>query len=131
VTYPWKLEIGDHSWIGDDVVLYSLGEIRIGAHSVVSQRSYLCAGSHDIESVAFDILARPVTVGSQCWIASDVFVGPGVSIGDGTVVGARSAVFGDLPAGMICHGSPAHPVRRRKDDARDPRLEPVREARDR
>src|SRR5690349_12050485 len=56
-TYPWKVTIGDYSWVGDDVVLYSLGEIRIGEHSVVSQRSYLCTGSHDPGSLAFDIFA--------------------------------------------------------------------------
>lgn len=114
VTYPWKVSIGDHSWVGDDAVLYSLGEIVIGAHSVVSQRSYLCAGTHDAGEPHFDIVAKPISIGSQCWIATDVFVAPGVTIGDGTVVGARSAVFGDLPAGMICHGTPARPVRRRR-----------------
>lgn len=113
VTYPWKVEIGDYSWIGDDVILYSLGAIRIGAHSVVSQRSYLCAGDHDYRSEAFEIRARPIVVGSQVWIASDVFVAPGVRIGDQAVVGARSSVFGDLPAAMVSVGSPARPVRSR------------------
>lgn len=123
VTYPWKVTIGDYAWIGDGAVLYSLGEIHVGAHSVVSQRSYLCAGSHDPDSIAFDIVALPVVVGRECWIAADVFVAPGVSIGDGTVVGARSTVFADLPPGMICRGSPAVPVRRRlpgEDDALEP-----------
>ena len=113
VTYPWKVEIGDHSWIGDGVVLYSLGTVHIGAHSVVSQNSYVCAGSHNPESVAFDIFALPVWIGDECWIASDVFVAPGVSIGDGAVVGARSSVFEDLPPAMICRGNPAVPVRPR------------------
>jgi len=113
ITYPWKVSIGDHSWIGDEVVLYSLGEIRIGAHSVISQKSYICAGTHNPESLAFDILALPVWVGSECWIASDVFVAPGVSIADGAVVGARSTVVQDLPAGMVCYGHPAVPVRPR------------------
>jgi putative colanic acid biosynthesis acetyltransferase WcaF len=113
ITYPWKLSIDDYSWIGDNVVLYSLGEIRVGAHSVISQHSYLCAGTHDPESAAFDILARPIHIGAQCWLASDVFVAPGVSIADAVVVGARSAVFDDLPEAMICFGTPAKPVRRR------------------
>lgn len=113
ITYPWKVSIGDHSWIGDEVVLYSLGEIRIGSHSVISQRSYLCTGRHDPESVAFDISALPIVIGSQCWLASDVFVAPGVSIADAAVVGARSSVFHDLPKAMICYGNPARPVRRR------------------
>ncbi len=113
VTYPWKLSIGDYSWIGDEVVLYSLGEIHIGSNSVVSQRSYLCAGSHDYTRPTFDISAPAIRVGNQVWIATDVFVAPGVEIGDGSVVGARSSVFSSLPPGMICYGSPAVPVRPR------------------
>lgn len=113
ITYPWKVSVGDYSWIGDRAVLYSLAEIHIGAHSVVSQDCYLCAGSHDPESVAFDIFAVPIHIGSQCWLASDVFVAPGISISDAAVVGARSSVFHDLPEAMICYGSPARPVRQR------------------
>ena len=113
VTFPWKLSIGDYAWIGDEVVLYCLGEISIGAHTVISQRSYLSAGSHDYEQPDFPILAPPITIGEQAWLATDVFVGPGVRIGAGAVVGARSSVFKDLPAGMICYGNPAIPVRPR------------------
>jgi len=114
ITYPWKVWIGDHSWIGDGAKLYSLADIRIGLNSVVSQHAYLCTGSHDASSVTFDLRALPITIGTECWIASDVFVALGVNIGDGTVVGARSTVFQDLPKGMICYGNPAKPVRRRK-----------------
>jgi putative colanic acid biosynthesis acetyltransferase WcaF len=114
VTYPWKVRIGDHSWIGDEVVLYSLGEIEIGANSVISQRSYICAASHDHTVPTFDIFARKVTIGAEAWIATEVFVGPGVTIGRGAVVGARSSVFKDLPEGMICMGSPARPIEPRR-----------------
>jgi putative colanic acid biosynthesis acetyltransferase WcaF len=114
ITYPWKLDIGDHSWIGDGVVLYTLGAIHIGAHSVVSQKSYICTGSHNPHRIGFDIFALPVWIGDECWIASDVFVAPGVSIGDGAVIGARSTVFDDMPAGMVCRGNPAKPVRLRR-----------------
>jgi putative colanic acid biosynthesis acetyltransferase WcaF len=110
VTYPWKVSIGDYSWVGDDVVLYSLGEIEIGSNAVISQRSYLCAAGHDYQSPGFDIFDSKVTVGDQAWVAADVFVGPGVTIGPGAVVGARSSVFRDLPQGMLCMGSPARPV---------------------
>jgi putative colanic acid biosynthesis acetyltransferase WcaF len=110
ITYPWKLSIGDHAWIGDDAVLYSLGPINLGANSVVSQRSYLCAATHDYRSATFDIVAQPIAVGEMAWLAADVFVAPGVTIGAGCVVGARSAVFGDLPPMMLCFGSPAKPV---------------------
>lgn len=113
ITFPWKVKIGDHSWIGDNVTLYSLGEIRIGKNTVVSQRSYLCTGSHDYSSVSFDIYAEPIIVGDEAWIASDVFVSPGVTIGDGCVVGIRSTVIEDLPPRMVCYGSPARPVKDR------------------
>lgn len=113
ITYPWKVTIGDHAWIGDHAILYSLADIRIGAHSVVSQLSHLCTGSHAIESASFAITAAPITIGSQCWIASDVFIAPGVTIADAAVVGARSSVFHDLPPAMICTGTPARPVRPR------------------
>ena len=114
ITYPWKLSIGDHAWIGDDVVLYTLGQIAIGAHAVVSQRSYLCTGSHDYTRETFDIFARSIVIGAQAWLATDVFVAPGVEIGAGTVVGARSSVFKSLPAGVVASGSPAKVVRARE-----------------
>lgn len=113
ITYPWKVFIGDHAWIGDDVVLYSLGEIFIGDNAVVSQRSYLCAADHDHTLVDFPIRSRKVTIGAQAWLAADVFIAPGVSIGEGTVIGARSSVFKDMPAGMVCFGYPCIPVKNR------------------
>lgn len=113
VTYPWKLTVGDYSWIGDEVVLYTLGEIEIGSHVVISQRSYLCTGSHEPTQLAFDIFARPIVIEDQVWLATDVFVAPGVRIGRGTVLGARSSVFSDLPVGKICYGNPAIVVRDR------------------
>jgi putative colanic acid biosynthesis acetyltransferase WcaF len=112
-TYPWKVRIGDYSWIGDQVELYSLGEIQIGSHTVISQRSYLCTGSHDPASLPFDIYSLPIMIGSQAWIATDVFIAPGVEIGDGCVVGARSTVHHSLPAGKICYGNPAQAVKDR------------------
>jgi putative colanic acid biosynthesis acetyltransferase WcaF len=113
VTYPWKVSIGDYSWIGDDVILYSLGEIEIGTHAVVSQRSYICTGTHDFKSTPFDIQASKIVIEDEAWIATDVFVAPGVRIGHGTVVGARSSVFADLPAMVVCVGTPAKPIRPR------------------
>jgi putative colanic acid biosynthesis acetyltransferase WcaF len=113
ITYPWKLSIGDHSWIGDDVNLYTLGEIEIGSNTVISQKCYLSTGSHDYTSPAFDIYAQKITIGNGVWLASDVFVAPGVTIGDGTVVGARSTVLNDLPGGMVCYGNPAKPIKPR------------------
>lgn len=113
VTYPWKVKIGAYSHIGDDVVLYSYGDITIGNSVVVSQKSYLCAGTHDFLSEAFELQSFPIVIEDQVWLAADVFVAPGITVGQGTVVGARSSVFSNLPEFMICTGSPAKPVRSR------------------
>ena len=115
ITYPWKVSIGDYSWIGDEVVLYSLGEIEIGSHTVISQRSYICTGTHDYQSSDFSIYSKKITIGHKCWLATDVYVAPGINIGDLTVVGARSSVFSDLPSGKVCLGSPAKPIKDRTE----------------
>ena len=116
--FPWKVSIGDNSWIGDDVNLYSLGNIKIGSNVVVSQKCYLCTGSHDYQSVNFDILQEEIIIEDECWLATDVFVGPGVIIGKGTMIGARSSVFKSLPENKICLGSPAKPIRDRLINSR-------------
>lgn len=107
ITYPWKVEIGDDSWIGDNVELYSLGPIRIGSNAVVSQGSYLCAGTHDHRDPLFPIVAAPITVEDEAWVAAQVFIAPGINIGRGAVVGARSLVLADVPPGMLAAGHPA------------------------
>ena len=113
ITYPWKISIGDYSWIGDDVVLYSLGEIEIGCNTVISQRGYICTGSHDYSQLDFPIFAKKITIKDECWLATDVFVAPGMTIEKGTVVGARSSVYKDLPANKICMGNPAKIIKDR------------------
>jgi putative colanic acid biosynthesis acetyltransferase WcaF len=116
IIYPWKVSIGDWSWIGDNASLYSLGEIEIGDNVVISQNSYLCTGSHDLKKPSFDIYAEKIVVEAESWIAADVFVAPGVRIGHGAVVGARSTVLDDLPSMMVCYGNPARPMRPRLDE---------------
>jgi putative colanic acid biosynthesis acetyltransferase WcaF len=113
ITYPWKISIGNNSWIGDGVVLYSLGEIVIGNNAVISQKSYICAGSHDYTKPDFPIFANKVTIEDECWLATDVYLAPGVTIGKGSVVGARSSVFQDLPGGKVCFGNPARIIKER------------------
>lgn len=110
IEIPWNICLEDRVVIGDYATLYSLGTIEIGANTVVSQHSYLCAGSHDYKRRSFDLLKPPIRIGSDVWIAADVFVGPGVSIGDRTVVGARSTVLKDLPADVIAAGYPARVI---------------------
>ena len=98
-VFPWKLTIGDHSWIGDDVSLYTLGEIEIR-----SNRSYLRTATFALDlqrmtSPTFDIFANKITIGDEMWLASDVFIAPGVTIGKGAVVGVRGRCCHDLPGG--------------------------------
>jgi putative colanic acid biosynthesis acetyltransferase WcaF len=113
VTYPWKITIGDYVWIGDDAVLYSLGDIFIGDHSVVSQRSYLCAADHDYNTLEFIIQAKSIRIGRECWIAAESFIAPGVTIGDKAVIGAKSCVLKDQPEAMLCAGNPCKPIKSR------------------
>lgn len=113
-TYPWKIEIGDYSWIGDDVVLYSLERIAIGKHCVISQKSYLCTGTHDAQDPAFGLITAPVIINNGVWIAADCFIGPGVEIGANALIGARSSVFKNMPASFVCTGTPCHPRYRRE-----------------
>lgn len=114
VTYPWKLFIGDNTWIGDDCTLYNLGNISIGNDVAIAHNVYLCTGTHNYSSLSFDILAKDIIIEDEVWITNDVFIAPGIKIGKGTVVGARSTVLHDLPPGMICYGSPAKPIKKRQ-----------------
>jgi len=113
ILYPWFLEVGNYSWIGDNVTLYNMAKISIGENTVISQNSYLCAGSHNYKSEKFDIFAKPIEIGNEVWIAADVFIAPNVRINDGAVVGYRSTVTKDLPSNMICNGNPAKPIKPR------------------
>ena len=110
ILFPWKLTIRDWSWIGDEVTLYNMADINIGKNCVVSQKSYLCTSSHDHTKTSFDIFAKPIDIEDDVWIATDVFIAPGITIKAGTVVGFRSTVNKDLPAKMICYGNPAKPM---------------------
>lgn len=113
-TYPWKVSIGDYSWIGDDVVLYSLDRITIGAHCVISQKSYLCTGSHDFTDVTFSLKTAPIVIHNGAWLATDCFVALGVTIGANSVIGARSSVFKDIPPQQVAWGNPTRPQYARK-----------------
>jgi len=113
ITYPWKVKLGERVWIGDFAELYSLGEIEIGDDVVISQRSYLCAATHDFTKLSFDMVDKKITIADQVWIATDVFIAPGVCIRRGALIGARSNVFSNMPEGMVCFGSPAKPIKSR------------------
>lgn len=121
IHVPWNLEIGDHTAIGDKVEIYNLAPVRIGEHTTISQHAYLCASSHEYTRSDFPLYSLPVTIGRQAWVASGAFLGPGVTIGDGAVVGARSVVLRDIPPWTVAAGNPCRVIRarvvRRADDA--------------
>lgn len=110
---PWNLEIGDFSVIGPGVDCYNQGKIRIGRHTSISQKSYLCASSHDFTVSNFPLILGPITIKNQVWIAADAFVGPNVCIGDGAVVGARASVFKNVEPWIVVGGNPAVFIKKR------------------
>jgi putative colanic acid biosynthesis acetyltransferase WcaF len=114
ITYPWKLSVGDFSWIGDDTVLYNLGQINIGKNVAIAHRVYLCTGIHNYQNISFTIGQKPIRIEDEVWLPNDVFIGPGVVIGKGCVIGARSTVLKNMPEGMVCYGNPAKPVKKRE-----------------
>ena len=110
---PWNLEMGDHACLSEGVDCYCVAPIRIGAQTTVSQYSFLCTASHDYTRADMPLVTAPITIGERVWITADVFVGPGVTIGDGAVVTARSSVFADIPPWVVARGNPAVPVKAR------------------
>jgi putative colanic acid biosynthesis acetyltransferase WcaF len=107
ITFPWRLQLGDHVWIGEEVRLETLAEIRIGSHACVSQRAFLCTGNHDFRSRTFDLRTEPIEVGAGVWVAAGAIVAPGVKIGPGAVLGLGSVATSDLEADGIYGGNPA------------------------
>lgn len=113
VWAPWNLEMADGSCLADGVDCYCVAKITIGAGSTVSQYSFLCSASHDYTDPAMPLMVAPIVIGNDAWITADVYVGPGVTIGDGAVVTARSSVFADIPPWMVARGNPAVVVKPR------------------
>ena len=111
---PWNLELADESGIASGVILYSQGKITIGKRTVVSQGAHLVTGTHDYSDVGFPLITKPIHIGDYAWIATEAFIHPGVTIGAGCVIGARSVVNRDMPAWMVCAGHPCKPLKARK-----------------
>ncbi|WP_216909526.1 putative colanic acid biosynthesis acetyltransferase [Synechococcus sp. CCY 0621] len=111
---PWNLELDDEACLGPGVTCYSMDTISLGPRVVVSQGVHLCTGSHDYESPNFQLFTRPISIGADAWICTEAFLAPGVSIGEGAVIGARSVVTRSQPAWMVCAGNPCKPIKPRK-----------------
>jgi putative colanic acid biosynthesis acetyltransferase WcaF len=113
VKYPWFLEIGDHSWIGEDAWLDNLAPIQIGSNVCISQGAYLCTGNHDWTDPAFGLIVRPITVRDGAWVGARALLCPGVDVAEGAVAAAGSVVAGNLDAYTIYAGNPAAAVKTR------------------
>ena len=113
IQIPWNLSIGDHSAIGDRVILYCLGPVHIGAEATLSQHAHLCAGTHEYEDPTMPLLKPPISIGDAAWICADAFVGPGVQVGEGAIVGARAVVTKDVDPWCVVAGNPARFIKHR------------------
>lgn len=110
IHFPWKLELGDHVWLGEEVFILNFEQVKIGAHSCVSQRAFLCGGNHDFRDVTFSFRNGPITIEDGVWIGSQVFVGPKVVVGSNAVVTAGSIVTKSLTGNRIYSGNPLKDV---------------------
>jgi putative colanic acid biosynthesis acetyltransferase WcaF len=113
IEVPWHLTVGEDSAIGDFAIVYSLGPITIGRYVTVSQYAHLCAGTHDATNRRMTLLRPPIRLEDDVWVAADAFVGPGVTVGARTILGARASAFSDLPPDVVAVGNPAKPIKRR------------------
>lgn len=110
ISIPWNLQIGEAAAVGDRVRIYNLGLVSIGSRTTVSQQAHLCAGTHDYQSLEMPLIKSTISVGADAWICADAFVGPGVSVGDFAIVGARGVVMQDVAESAIVVGNPAQKV---------------------
>jgi putative colanic acid biosynthesis acetyltransferase WcaF len=107
VTFPWRFTTGDHVWIGDEVLILTLAPVTIGSQVCISQRAYLCTGSHDWRRETFDLQTRSIVVEDSVWISSQAFIGPGLRIGNDSVIGAGAIVTKSIPSHSLAKGNPA------------------------
>lgn len=119
IWYPPNLTMHANAVLGPGAICYCMAPISIGEKAIVSQRAHLCAGTHDIRDPDFQLVVRPIVIGPGAWVAAETFIGPGVTVGEGAVVGARSAVFRDVEPYAVYLGNPAVLIKRRELRARN------------
>jgi putative colanic acid biosynthesis acetyltransferase WcaF len=110
ISFPWRLELGDDVWIGEDVMILTLAPVRIASNVCLSQRCFLCTGSHDHRQETFDLVVRPIEIGAGCWVAASAFIGPGVVLPAGTMVGAGAVMVKSPSQAGVWVGNPARPA---------------------
>ena len=115
---PWNFSAGANTSIGDGAMIYCLGPVKLGERVTISQNAHVCAGAHDYTKPEMPLLRPPIMIESDVWIAADAFVGPNVTVGEGAILGARGAAFGDLEPWTIYGGNPARPIKSRPYEGR-------------
>jgi putative colanic acid biosynthesis acetyltransferase WcaF len=110
IAVPWNLAMGEYAAIGDRAIIYNLGLVTIGSKATISQGAHLCGGTHDHRLSDFPLVKAPITIGEGAWICADAFVGPGVTIGDLAILGARTVAMKDVGAREIVAGNPARRI---------------------
>ena len=114
IWYPPHLEIGQHACISPNATVYSAAKVTLRDYAIVSQGAHLCSAGHDIRDAHFQTMAQPITIGTRAWVAAEAFVGPGVTIGEGAVLGARGCAFCDLEPWTVYGGNPARALKSRE-----------------
>lgn len=110
---PWNLTMGENSCLSHSVICYNVAPIFIGRRVTVSQYSHLCTASHDYREQGMPLIVAPIILEDHVWVTSDVFVGPGVTIGEGAVINARASVFEDVAPWTVSKGNPAKSYKKR------------------
>jgi len=114
IYFPWNLDVGDESAIGEYAFIYNLGPVTLGNRVTISHRAHICAGTHDHTKRDFPLLRPPITIASDVWICADAFVGPDVTVGEGAIVGARAVAMKDVKPWSIVVGNPARESKKRE-----------------
>src|SRR5438105_883159 len=96
IYLPWNLEVGEQSAIGEYSFIYNLGPVTIGDRTTISHRVHLCAGTHDYTKPEFPLVRSKIDIGPEAWLCADAFIGPGVRVGEGAIVGARAVTIKDV-----------------------------------
>ena len=110
---PWNLTMEENSCLSHDVICYNVAPIHLGISVTVSQCSHLCTATHDYTEKAMPLMVAPIRIEDHAWVTADVFIGPGVTIGEGAVINARSSVFSDIEPWTVAKGYPAKSYKKR------------------
>ena len=113
IWMPWNLIVGNGASIGQDVEIYNFARVTIGDNATISQYTLVCAASHDYTIPTMPLIMAPIVIGTDTWICARSFIGPGVTIGEGAVVGACAVVVKNIPPWSVCGGNPCIVIKAR------------------